>query len=163
MGKLVSIIVPVYNVQKYLKRCIDSIIAQTYENIDISLVDDGSKDESGKICDEYEKIDQRIRVIHKPNGGLSDARNKGMEIAKGEYIGFVDSDDYIAEDMFETLVNLLEETNSEISIVSYYEYYNDKLISVRKADEKEVMTKTEAIKELLVDTKIQSYAYRKKF
>ena len=108
-------------------------------------------------------VQQIILVIYKSNGGLSDARNAGLKIAKGEYIGFVDSDDYIKEDMFETLYNLNKEHNSEISIVSYYEYYNDKLIAVRDSKKLEVFNKISAIKELLIDTKIQSYAWNKLF
>ena len=163
MSKLISIIVPVYNVEKYIEKCIDSIINQTYKNLEIILVDDGSKDNSGKICDEYSKKDSRIKVIHKVNGGLSDARNHGLQIATGDYIGFVDSDDYIAEDMFETLYNLSEEKNADISIVSFYEYYNGKLIGVRDSKEEIIMNKIEAIKELLIDNRIQSYAWNKLF
>ena len=163
MSKLISIIVPIYNVENYLERCLDSILKQTYKKIEIILVDDGSTDKSGTICDEYAKKDNRIKVIHKKNGGLSDARNHGLAIATGDYIGFVDSDDYIAEDMFETLYNLNEEFKSDISIVSYYEYYNGKLISVRDSEQKISMNKVEAIKELLIDTRIQSYAWNKLF
>ncbi len=163
MQKLISIIVPVYNVEKYLEKCIESIKKQTYKNIEIILVDDGSKDNSGKICDQAEKKDNRIKVIHKTNGGLSDARNAGLKIAKGDFIGFVDSDDYIKEDMFETLYNLLENYNADISIVSYYEYYKDKLIAVKQSDEVQEFSKIEAIKELLIDNKIQSYAWNKLF
>lgn len=163
MEELISIIVPVYNVEKYLEKCVKSIIKQTYKNIEIILVDDGSKDNSGKICDELEKIDNRIKVIHKENGGLSDARNAGLKIATGKYIGFVDSDDYIKEDMFETLYKLNKENNSDISIVSYYEIYNERVISVRESKELEILNKIEAIKELLIDTKIQSYAWNKLF
>ncbi|MBR2289251.1 MAG: glycosyltransferase family 2 protein [Clostridia bacterium] len=163
MEKLVSIIVPVYNVEKYLARCVETIMAQTYQNIEIILVDDGSKDNSGKMCDEFASQDSRIKVIHKENGGISDVRNQGMKVATGDYIGFVDSDDYIAEDMFETLVNLLEENDADISIVSFYEYYNGILLGVRKNEEKEIMSKTEAIKELLIDRKIQSYTWNKLF
>ena len=90
----ISIIVPIYNVEKYIRKCIESIINQTYRNIEIILVDDGSPDNCGKICDEYAKKDSRVKVIHKKNGGLSDARNKGTEVATGEYIMYVDSDDY---------------------------------------------------------------------
>lgn len=97
---LISVIIPVYNVEPYLERCVDSVINQTYKNLEIILVDDGSTDGSGGICDAYEKKDVRIRVIHKKNGGLSSARNSGLKIARGEYIGFVDSDDYIALDMY---------------------------------------------------------------
>lgn len=163
MEKLISIIVPVYNVEKYLEKCVKSIINQTYKNIEIILVNDGSKDNSGKICEQLKEKDNRIKIIHKENGGLSDARNAGLKIARGEYIGFVDSDDYIAEDMFETLYNLNKKYNSEISIVSYYEMYNGKVISVRDTKKLEEMTKIEAIKELLMDTKIQSYAWNKLF
>ena len=94
---LISIIVPVYNVENYLKECIDSILRQEFRDYEIILVDDGSKDDSGKICDEYGKKYSFISVIHKKNGGLSDARNFGLKIAKGEYILFIDSDDYIAK------------------------------------------------------------------
>ena len=92
---LISIIVPVYNIEEYLPRCVESILKQTYSNLELILVDDGSTDTSGSICDEYAKKDQRIRVIHKKNGGSSSARNEGIKIALGEYLGFVDSDDYI--------------------------------------------------------------------
>lgn len=162
-NKLISVIVPVYKVEKYLNRCIDSIIKQTYHNLEILLVDDGSPDNSGKICDEYAKKDERIKVIHKPNGGLSDARNYALEIAKGEYIGFVDSDDYIKEDMFQTLYDLCEENNADISIVSFYEMVENRVIAVRDSGQLQVMDKIEAIKELLIDTKIQSYAWNKLF
>lgn len=163
MQKLISIIVPVYNVEKYLDKCIDSIINQTYKNIEIILVDDGSTDKSGDICDKAQNKDKRIKVIHKANGGLSDARNAGLRIAKGDLIGFVDSDDYIKEDMFETLYNLIEKHNANISIVSYYELYNEKLIAVKESKEVEEFNKIEAIKELLIDNKIQSYAWNKLF
>ena len=99
----ISIIVPVYKVEKYLKKCVDSILAQTFSDFELILVDDGSPDNSGRICDDYAKKDARVRVVHKQNGGLSSARNAGIEVAKGKYLGFVDSDDYIAEDMYELL------------------------------------------------------------
>lgn len=105
MKDLISIIVPVYNVEKYLNKCIESIIKQTYKNIEIILIDDGSTDNCGKICDEYKKIDNRIKVIHKENEGVSSARNIGIQNSNGNYIGFVDSDDYIEKDMYEKLVN----------------------------------------------------------
>ena len=117
---LISIIIPVYKVEKYLEKCIQSVINQTYENLQIILVDDGSPDNCGKICVEYAKKDHRIEVIHKSNGGLSDARNKGLEIAKGEYIGFVDSDDYIESDMYEVLYNLLKQYNAYVKICNFY-------------------------------------------
>ena len=92
---LITVIVPIFNVENYLSKCIESIIKQTYRNLEIILVDDGSTDDSPIICDKYAKLDSRIKVIHKLNGGLSDARNCGMRIAQGRYIAFVDSDDYI--------------------------------------------------------------------
>ncbi len=160
---LISVIVPVYNVKDYLEKCVNSIINQTYKNLEIILVDDGSKDESGKICDELKEKDCRIKVIHKENGGLSDARNAGIKIATGAYIGFVDSDDYIEEDMFETLHRIIKEHNSDISIVSFNEIYKGKTIGVRNSKNLERMNKIEAMKELLIDSKIQSYAWNKLF
>lgn len=97
---LISIIIPVYNMELYLNRCVDSVLKQSYRNIEVILVDDGSTDRSGIICDQYKNEDVRVKVIHRENGGLSKARNSGLEVAQGEYIGFVDSDDYLAEDMY---------------------------------------------------------------
>lgn len=102
---LISVIVPVYNVEKYLPKCIRSVVDQTYKNLEIILVDDGSVDSSSTICDDLAKTDKRITVIHKKNGGLSSARNAGLNVCKGSYIGFVDSDDYIEPDMYESLMN----------------------------------------------------------
>ena len=113
---MISIIVPVYNVESYLADCVDSITAQTFKDIEIILVDDGSPDSCGQICDDYAKTDKRIRVIHKQNGGLSDARNAGIQLASGRYLGFIDSDDYIATDMFERLYNSIIETDSDIAM-----------------------------------------------
>ena len=113
--ELISIVVPVYNVEKYLPYCINSIINQKYKNLEIILVDDGSTDDSGKICDEYLKKDDRIKVIHKKNGGLADARNIGIKYAKGEYIGFIDSDDCIHPDFYDCLYELLITNSADIS------------------------------------------------
>ena len=158
---LISIIIPVYKVEKYLEKCIQSVINQTYENLQIILVDDGSPDNCGKICDEYAKKDHRIEVIHKSNGGLSDARNKGLEIAKGEYIGFVDSDDYIESDMYEVLYNLLKQYNVDVSICNFYTVSQGK-IAIKNADNgiKEY-NRIEILKEILLDNDIQSYAWNK--
>lgn len=103
-NELISVIVPIYKVEKYLRKCVNSIINQTYKNLEIILVDDGSPDNCPKICDEYANHDSRIKVIHKENGGLSDARNAGMKVATGEYISFIDSDDWIEDNMFEILL-----------------------------------------------------------
>ncbi|MBR4633035.1 MAG: glycosyltransferase [Elusimicrobia bacterium] len=117
---LISVIIPVYNVEQYLKHCVDSVINQTYKNLEIILVDDGSTDNSGKICDGYALKDNRIKTIHKQNSGVSSARNEGLKIAKGNYIGFIDSDDYIEEDMYEVLYNLLIENKVEIACCDYF-------------------------------------------
>lgn len=116
MNTLISVIVPIYNVEKYIHRCIESIINQTYKNIEIILVDDGSPDQCPLICDEYVNKDSRIKVIHKENGGLSDARNAGIKIAKGEYYCFVDSDDYIKETMIEDLLMIALESKVKLVI-----------------------------------------------
>lgn len=113
---LISVVVPVYNVEKYLNKCLDSIIGQTYSNLEIILVDDGSTDNSGVICDVYKEKDSRIRVVHQKNQGLSGARNAGINNANGELLGFVDSDDYIVENMYERLLEVLLQNDAEISI-----------------------------------------------
>lgn len=115
MQSLISVIVPVYKVEKYLRKCVDSIISQTYTNLEIILVDDGSPDNCPKICDEYAKQDSRVKVIHKENGGLSDARNAGMAVATGEYISFIDSDDWIENNMLEILLKEITENNCDIA------------------------------------------------
>jgi len=132
MIKTISVIVPIFNVGKYLEKCIDSIIMQTYKELEIILIDDGATDDSGLICDRYEKIDGRIQVIHKKNGGLSDARNAGIEIASGEYIAFIDSDDYIDVNMFERLVSLLEFESADIAVCNYTLVYEGEDFSVTK-------------------------------
>ncbi len=118
-NKLISVIVPVYNIEsEYLERCIGSICGQTYQNLDIILVDDGSTDGSGSICDRFATEDSRVRVFHKENGGSSSARNLGIKEAKGEYIGFIDSDDYIEPDMYELLVGAVEKYNAPMAQIS---------------------------------------------
>lgn len=112
--KLVSVIVPVYRVEKYINRCIDSILEQTYKKLEIILIDDGSDDKCPEICDEYGKMDSRIKVIHKLNGGLSEARNIGIDSSKGEYVAFVDSDDYLHERYIEIMYSIAEQTQSDI-------------------------------------------------
>lgn len=112
---VISIIIPVYNVENYLERCLYTVLTQTYSYLQVILVDDGSTDSSGKLCDEYAKKDSRITVVHKTNGGLSSARNSGLDIASGNYIGFVDSDDWIENDMFESLLKCLKESDAKIA------------------------------------------------
>lgn len=116
---MISIIVPIYKVEEYLPRCLDSIINQTYKDLEIILVDDGSPDKCGDICDKYAEMDNRIKVIHKKNGGLSSARNTGLEIASGDYIAFVDSDDWIEPNAYELLLDAIESMDADIAIIGY--------------------------------------------
>ena len=118
MKDLISIVVPIFNVEQYLEKCILSIINQTYKNLEIILVDDGSTDNCGEICDKFALMDSRIKVIHKANGGLSDARNEGIKISTGKYIGFVDSDDYIDQDMYSTLYDNMIKSGAQLSVCS---------------------------------------------
>lgn len=119
---LISVIVPVYNVEEYLPRCVDSILAQTYRNLEVILVDDGTKDASDQICDEYAAKDPRIKVIHKENGGLSSARNAGINVARGEYFGFVDSDDWIEPEMYEQMLDLAKKHNVKLVCAGRYDF-----------------------------------------
>lgn len=116
---LISVIVCIYNVEKYLRKCIDSIQKQSYTNLEIILVDDGSEDLCPLICDEFAKADSRIRVIHKKNGGLSEARNVGLDIARGDYIGFVDGDDYIKSDMYEHLFREIVKADADMAVCNF--------------------------------------------
>lgn len=132
--KLLSVIVPIYNVEPYLKRGVDSILAQNYPNMEIILVDDGSPDNCGEICDEYAEADKRIRVIHKENGGLSSARNAGLDVATGEYFSFIDSDDSILPDMYSTMINALEENNLDIISCGIRRVKNNNVKSIDDGD-----------------------------
>lgn len=145
---LISIIVPVYNVERYVQRCVTSIMDQSYKNLQIILVDDGSTDGSGRECDELALIDERIEVIHKKNGGLSDARNAGIDCAKGAFIGFVDSDDYIEGDMYEVLYNAIIQSEADFASCGYYEEYIDKVEIKRCCSEVKVLNRTNAYAEL---------------
>lgn len=144
---LISVIVPIYKVESYLDRCIKSIIEQTYKNLEILLVDDGSPDRCPEICDTWANSDKRIRVIHKKNGGLSDARNVGIEQATGDWFLFVDSDDYILPYMCERLLKAAQTTQSDIAISSYFMDYDGKKESLKPLieDETQILSKDEAI------------------
>lgn len=122
---LVSVVIPIFNVEKYLEKCVNSLVNQIYKNLEIILVDDGSTDNSGNIANELSKSDNRIKVYHKKNGGLSNARNFGIKQAKGKYIGFIDSDDYIENEMYEFLYNNLIENKADISICGRFVNYDD--------------------------------------
>ena len=140
----VSIIVPVYNVEKYLGKCIDSILAQTFTDYELFLVDDGSPDNCGKICDEYAGKDGRIKVIHKENGGLSDARNVAIDIASGEYLSFIDSDDYVEPDMIESMYKALIETDSDVAVCGMDSFdENGRVTDYYKPHEKRMVCKGE--------------------
>lgn len=148
----ISIIVPVYNVEKYLKKCIESILLQTLKDIEIILVDDGSTDDSGRICDEFANMDSRIKVLHKKNGGLSDARNVGINHAEGEYLGFIDSDDYIDNDMYEFLYSNAKKYDADMSTCGIYNVHKGK--ETEKLPEySKLVNKKEAI-ELVLDGKL---------
>jgi len=154
MQELISVIVPVYNTEKYLNRCVDSIIAQTYKNIEVYLIDDGSNDNSGLICDEYQKKDNRIKVIHKENGGQGVARNVALDECSGEYIYFVDSDDWIEKNAIELMLKSCKENNAQICVcgVNYYNgaYSRTKIIY---QDEK-IFSGEEILLEYLTTTNI---------
>ena len=158
----ISVIVPVYKVEPYLRKCLDSIVNQTYRNLEIILVDDGSPDNCGAICDEYAAKDQRVRVIHKANGGLSSARNAALEIATGAYIGFVDSDDWIEVKMFEVLLSGLQTAGADISVCGHYEEYK----SHRKEftwPKQLVLDKERALEKLLQNDQMKNLVWDKLF
>lgn len=148
--KLVSVIIPAYNIEKYIGRCLDSVLSQIYENLEIIIVDDGSSDGTGNILDDYEKRDSRIKVIHKENGGVSSARNKGLDMAVGDYIGFVDGDDIIAPEMYETLVKLLEEEDADIAHCGYQMVFPDRVDYYYNTGKRKVQTTKEGLKDLLL-------------
>ncbi len=150
MNKLVSVIVPIYNVEAYLEKCITSIINQTYTNIEIILINDGSTDTSLKICQEYQKLDNRIIILNKNNEGLSAARNDGIAKSKGKYICFIDGDDYISPNYIEKLYNDLTKHKADISVCNfYYENYQGSLTK-KKECQNQIYTSTEALKDIFL-------------
>ena len=151
-NELISVIIPVYNVEKYLTDCVDSVTAQTCGNIEIILVDDGSVDSSGFMCDEFALRDSRIRVVHKPNGGLSDARNKGLEYASGEYVVFVDSDDVVDAGMVEYLYTLIKDTGSDIGICDAVHCRPNVKIEYAAETERRIYSPQDAVCEMLYQT-----------
>lgn len=158
---MVSIIIPVYNVEQYLVQCVESILAQTYQNLEIILVDDGSTDDSGRLCDALAQRDHRIRVIHKPNGGLSDARNAGTKACNGAFVFYLDSDDYLEQDAISALVRIQEESHAEVVIGNYFYTYSDHediaqpdTGTIQKYNRKEAIS-------LLMQGKLQTFAWGK--
>ncbi len=141
MSDLISVIVPIYNVEQYMERCIKSIQNQTYRNLEIILVDDGSPDNCGEICDQYAAEDERIKVIHKENGGLSDARNAGIEVASGEYYFLVDSDDWIHHQTVEIMMQMISKNSCDVAICGYQYAYEGKEYSDKELDIQTVLCK----------------------
>lgn len=159
----VSIIVPVYNTSKYLKKCLNSLIEQTYENIEIIVVDDGSKDNSLEIAKEIAKKDNRIKIYSKENGGLSSARNYGIQKSSGKYIGFIDSDDYASKNMFSTLIEMLEDNNAQIAVCGWYLVENDIIRECNFKSERKVLTSEQAMDMLLNHVSFDNFACNKLF
>ena len=159
--KKISIIVPIYNIEKYLPRCLDSILAQTYKNLEVILVDDGSVDNSGMIADKYARKDQRIKVIHQVNQGVSVARNTGIDLATGDYIGFVDGDDYIEPDMYEILMRIIDEQQVDIAHCGYQMVYPSKTEYYYNTKKKIKMNREEGVLELLRGRKVEPGLWNK--
>lgn len=156
---LISVIVPVYNVEKYLRRCIDSILAQKYPNMEIILVNDGATDKSWEICQEYEITEPSVIALQKPNGGLSSARNFGLNYARGEYIGFIDSDDWIASDMYSYLYSLISSNNAQAAQVEYELAYDNCHRFKRKNESIRVISGKENILEFYMEQTTKTGLY----
>jgi len=163
MNSLISVIVPIYNVEPYLSRCVDSILDQTYTNLEIILVNDGSPDNCGKICNEYALADPRIKVIHKENGGLSDARNVALDEMNGEYVTFIDSDDFVEPNYVEILYNLARKYNVQLSISNFLHYYEEK--GAEKANpqriENSTLSSEKAVETMFYQDKFETSAWGK--
>ena len=162
-SKVVSIIVPIYNVGKYLEKCITSILDQTYQNIEVVLINDGSTDDSDDICKKYKEVDNRIKYISKENGGIASTRNVGISAVTGDYICFVDGDDYIEKNMIEVLVSAMIEDNADIVTCGHYRDINEEIVEDSITDENILVDKDEALFDLLSDIKIRSYLWGKIF
>ena len=148
---LISVIVPIFRVEKYLEKCVSSIISQTYSNLEIILVDDGSDDNCPTICDNFQAKDSRIKVIHKTNGGLSQARNYGLRIATGDFIGFVDGDDWIEPCMYEALLSALLDTGADIAACNYHKESTDSkdIQRIATSSERHLYSSEEAMRMIL--------------
>jgi glycosyltransferase involved in cell wall biosynthesis len=157
MSPEISIIVPIYKVEPYLKRCVDSILGQTFSNFELILVDDGSPDNCGKICDEYLQKDSRVKVIHKVNGGLSSARNAGLDLANGKYVGFVDSDDYIHQKMFQVLHENAEKYTANVVICDFLKVYETECFYTEDFSYSNILqfTNIQALNELYTNNNIK--------
>lgn len=160
MNNLISIIVPVYKVEKYLDKCIESIISQTYPNLEIILVDDGSPDKCGEICDFWKSKDNRIKVIHKENGGLSDARNAGIDMAEGDYLAFVDSDDWIENTMYEEMLNEAIKNEADL-VMCCVEKVSQSGVIKQDIGHNRCYSRQKALYELVKDDKVNNFAVNK--
>ena len=161
MEDLISVVIPVYNVEKYLSKCLESIINQTYKNIEIICVNDGSEDNCSKILSEYKKRDNRIKIINKENGGLSSARNAGIDISTGKYITFIDSDDYIDEDCIEFLYKEIIENNADLSVCSHKVLYENGGVIDKATHNKYIYNSEQALKKMLYDQDYDISAWAK--
>ena len=161
MSELISIIVPVYNNEKYLDKCVKSIVNQTYQNLEIILVDDGSPDNCPRICDEWAKTDGRIRVVHKQNGGVSSARNAALDIATGDYISFVDSDDYLEPNAIEVLLSEIAKNNADISMGSLFFDYIDGRETQKQESSNLIIENDDILKDYLLDKNIRPEVWNK--
>ena len=161
MKKLISIVLPIYNVENYIEKCMESVLNQTYKNIEIILVDDGSPDNCPIICDQYVKEDNRVKVVHKENGGLSDARNAGIKVANGDYITFIDSDDYVDKDYVEFFYNTIEETDADIAIGGHRVIYDSGKIIEKETHENSVLEPKKVLERILYDDGIDLSAWGK--
>ena len=159
--KKISVVVPVYNAEEYLERMLESLINQTYKCLEIILIDDGSIDNSGKICDKYKSKDKRIVVVHKKNEGVSIARNTGLKLVTGDFIGFVDSDDVISLDMYERLYNNIINTNSDISVCGFKMFNGE--ITFEYNEKIKIFNKEDAIKDIISDGLITNFLWNKLF
>lgn len=161
---MISVIIPVYNVEKFLPQCLDSVLSQTYKNIEIIIIDDGTKDISGQICDEYAQKDSRIKVIHQENEGLSNARNKGLQIAKGEWTFFIDSDDWIHTETLKQLYDFAIVNNCDLVQCNHYYVYENYCL-YRLANKKEknnnILDCKEAMHQLIINDRIKNFAWGK--
>ena len=155
---MISVIVPVYNVENYLDQCIQSILRQSYSDFELILVDDGSKDSSGMLCDEYKRKDSRIQVIHKKNGGLSDARNAGTQIARGSHVTYIDSDDYVSDDYLQVLYNLINQNNADLAVTGIKCFYDGVIIKEDERTEERRYTGIEALKNVLYQKNMDTSA-----
>lgn len=161
--EIISVIVPVYNVEMYLERCLKSIINQTYKSLQIILIDDGSTDRSGKICDKYAKVDSRIFVIHQKNSGVSSARNKALKLVKGKYISFIDADDMLLNNMYEIMINDIQENNANISVCGVENISEkNKTINFSKLKENKICNKDEFLEDMITE-KVTSSLWNKLF